>query len=273
MIIINGIQYNSNKIILNLEQNSKIDISSSAYYVSWDLVQSPTKADGSMVVFGGSGLKRSTLNPEYIDLNIIGTYYIRAIERAINGNYVETQIFVRVNDINLGVSLPFIGENNQIDKQGWGKGLLEFLLQLLNYSNVKSLICYCEEELNIKDLVYVSGVYDANKMLLKIKKLNDYTSSTDSIIGIITNKEKVSEFAPVIDSFKYNVLFFGADKVNENFYISTDLDNKFYYNRESKTLTNNPFDFYVGKFYNVSKLIIIENYIHVFPAIFDGGEI
>lgn len=133
MITINGIQYNAQTIkILNLYQDDLIEMSSDSPYIHWELKKFPTTNTYQESVFHYSNSTLSTRNPEILNLDLTGSYYIKAIQRDSNGNYFKTDIYVRSNAMILNTSLPFSGEKTEVDSEGWGRELLQYNLELLN---------------------------------------------------------------------------------------------------------------------------------------------
>jgi hypothetical protein len=89
-------------------------------------------------------------------LDLVGTYYIQAIERESNGNYSETKIYIRSNSMLTRASLPFSGEKEEISDRGWGDELLEYVLKLTNL--VAPLVTF--------DLDGGTSVYNGNENLM-----------------------------------------------------------------------------------------------------------
>lgn len=133
MIKINNTTYYGSKIVINgLFEGDIIELESDSRVVTWEIVKHPTTEDRVDAVFLSTNKNTSTLNEEQMPLDLVGTYYIKAIERSQNGNYLETKIYIRSNSILTHASLPFNGEKDEINTRGWGEELLEYVLKLTN---------------------------------------------------------------------------------------------------------------------------------------------
>jgi len=131
MITINNTIYTGNKIILTgLYVGDIVTMSSDSGYVTWKIIKNPTTDEYVKATFNESKDSISTMNSENFLLNLIGTYYIKAFERDSNGNYSETNIYIRSNSILTRASLPFSGEKDEINVSGWGDQLLRYVLKL-----------------------------------------------------------------------------------------------------------------------------------------------
>lgn len=133
MIKINNIPYSGKKVVLpSLFEGDIIELKSTSNIVTWRIIQFPTTDEYKTATFDISNSNPSTLNREELTLDLVGTYYIKAIEKDVNGNYNETKIYIRSNSIITDASLPFSGEKDEIDGKGWGISLLEHVLNLTN---------------------------------------------------------------------------------------------------------------------------------------------
>lgn len=133
MIKINDIQYAGSKIVLTgFFEGDILELESTSTVVTWKIVKFPTTQEVTTAVFDVSNSNQSTLNSELLALDLVGTYYIQAIERESNGNYSETKIYIRSNSILTRASLPFSGEKEEVSSRGWGEELLEHVLKLTN---------------------------------------------------------------------------------------------------------------------------------------------
>ena len=133
MIKINSVPYSGNKIVLpSFFEGDVIELESTSNIVTWKLVQFPTTDEYNTATFDVSNTNPSTLNHEEFTLDLVGTYYIKAVERDVNGNYHETKIYIRSNSIITHATLPFSGEKDEVSDKGWGVTLLEHVLKLTN---------------------------------------------------------------------------------------------------------------------------------------------
>jgi len=133
MITINNVNYNNRKILLpNLFEGEILELSSDSSVVTWSIVKYPQTQDDQQAYFNISNDNPSTFNNEQLTLELVGTYYLKAVERDSNGNYRESKIYIRSNSMITHTSLPFSGEKNEINERGWGEELLEYIVQLTN---------------------------------------------------------------------------------------------------------------------------------------------
>lgn len=133
MIKINNTAYYGSKIVLTgLFEGDIVELESDSNVVTWEIVKHPTTEDRTDAVFLSTNRNTSTLNEEQLPLDLVGTYYIKAIERSPNGSYSETKIYIRSNSMLTRSSLPFNGEKDEINSRGWGEELLEYVLKLTN---------------------------------------------------------------------------------------------------------------------------------------------
>lgn len=132
MITINNVEYSASKILItDLYEGDVLTLISDSTHVTWKIEKHPTIPSNQEFHFQ-SGDSISTRSPEYLPLDLVGGYYLTAIERNANGNYSNTKIYIRANNLALGVSFPFNTEDKEVDDEGWGKELMEHVLTLSN---------------------------------------------------------------------------------------------------------------------------------------------
>ena len=131
MITINGTTYNTDKIVItDLYEGERINLSSDSSVVTWTVKQFPKTQTEQNFNFNNSNDEVSTINPESFDLDLVGTYFVKVVERDANGMYAPTNIYIRSNSIVTHTGLPFSGETNEINSKGWAEELTEYIIQL-----------------------------------------------------------------------------------------------------------------------------------------------
>jgi len=133
MITVNDTDYTSKKIVLpHFLEGDIIELNSDASSVVWKILKYPTNQNSTEAFFLISRINPSTYNHERITLELMGTYQIQCIERDANGNYNETMLYIRSNNIITHSSLPFSGEREELDPKGWGMEVNETIVNLLS---------------------------------------------------------------------------------------------------------------------------------------------
>jgi hypothetical protein len=263
MITINGVQYTNEKIIINTQQFKVITFVSSASVINWTIVKYPDSYNDSVysLVFNSSSSKTSSHVSESLDVKLSGVYYITAIERDISGNYTTTNIYIKVEDAIIKGITPFVGQDIELDSvNGWGKNIEK---QLYNLSSKPLDICktVCSAELAINTLVFITGIYEKVTSSLTYS-INTIANCTDvnAKIGIVINKIDVNPLETDLNKrFIYIVLFSGVVMITDTtFTLTVDANKNFYYSTATHGFTNVTSDYYVGKYFNTEKILIID---------------
>ena len=130
MITINGIGYTTTKIVVDFFKGDIAILISDSNIITWKLEKYPIVDDEGDINFVNSQSKSSMFNPEQITFSLVGTYYIKATERDINGNYRAYSIYFTASDLELQSTLPFSGETTEVDSNGWSKTLNQYIIKL-----------------------------------------------------------------------------------------------------------------------------------------------
>lgn len=273
MIKINNILYSDSTIRLQFGQLQELLLESTNSIVVWEIVKFPNSPNNPNFEssFSISGSKKSTNNPERLQLDISGHYYIKIVERDLNGNYRKIELYLKILDLVMKSSIPMIGETFEFDEiGGWGK-TIENSIQQLNQKNLATVVKgISESELMVGELVYIQSIYEQNTpgFTFHIDSILNYHDGTNVQLGIVVEKIDLNlteDHYNVYgeENYVYIILMKGILNVSEQFSLDVDDHQRFFYNVDDTILTNNPQDSYVGKFFNEEKMIMMESEIYL----------
>jgi hypothetical protein len=261
MIEINDLQYSSSKIILQKKLREKVKFGSSSNIITFTLITAPYNSS-YVYKFVNSNDSVTTYNPDYFVFAIAGKYQFKALERGVNGNYVNYDIYVEIKDDILLSTMPFNTESTELSDNGWGDALSKHINSITQMPT-KIIKAVCETELQLGNLCFYKNIYE--KITVGFTFLIDNITNcvdTKSKIGIVIDKKELDPLeVDMKKRYSYVILFNGICMINNtNFVLTTDANNNINYDPETHEITIEDKN-RIGKYFSTDKILIIENEI------------
>lgn len=238
--------------------------------VKWKIIKAPISFNNNNynVVFTESGSKISTITPEYLILNLSGTYKIE-IEETINGILRKYSVTIQCNALKDLITTPYPGETNDVDTaDGWARKVERTIQSLSqNEGNFTGVGVASEtEEYNIGDTVVIVNVDDTDisGFFYKLQSALSFKSANpgiNSMVGIVVDKLQDDGDTTYITSPIYVVGFKGIYKLHES--LGSFPDKRVFFDSETLLLTDDPTKHYAGKYDNSNKVLIIEHPLYI----------